>query len=45
MVDVTIVNGDYFMVYKPPNITGGPHPVCTQPFVPIDPPGNALGLQ
>jgi len=28
MVDitiVTIVNGDYFMVYKPTNITGGPH--------------------
>jgi len=24
---VTIVNGDYFMVYKPTNITGGPHPV------------------
>jgi len=21
------VNGDYFMVYKPTNITGGPHPV------------------
>ena len=26
-------------------ITGGPHPVCTQAFVPIDSPGNALGLQ
>ena len=24
-----IVNGDYFMVYKPTNITGGPHPVIT----------------
>jgi len=22
-----LVNGDYFMVYKPTNITGGPHPV------------------
>ena len=21
------VTGDYFMVYKPTNITGGPHPV------------------
>ena len=29
MVDITIVNGDYFMVYKPTNITGGPHPVQT----------------
>ena len=27
MVDITIVNGGYFMVYKPTNITGGPHPV------------------
>ena len=22
-----LVLGDYFMVYKPTNITGGPHPV------------------
>ena len=22
-----LVNGDYFMVYKPTNITGGAHPV------------------
>ena len=36
MVDITIVNGDYFMVYKPTNITGGPHPVQTggHPFFP-----------
>ena len=27
MVDITIVNRAYFMVYKPTNITGGPHPV------------------
>jgi hypothetical protein len=27
MVDIIIVNGGYFMVYKPTNITGGPHPV------------------
>ena len=27
MVDITIVNRGYFMVYKPTNITGGPHPV------------------
>ena len=26
MVDITIVNRGYFMVYKPTNITGGPHP-------------------
>ena len=25
--DITIVNGDYVMVYKPTNITGGPHPL------------------
>ena len=22
-----LVDGDYFVVYKPTNITGGPHPV------------------
>jgi hypothetical protein len=31
MVDICryneLVNGDYFMVYKPTNITAGPHPV------------------
>ena len=27
MVDITVVNRGYFMVYKPTNITGGPHPV------------------
>ena len=27
MVDITIINGDSFMVYKPTNITGGGHPV------------------
>ena len=27
MVDITIVDRGYFMVYKPTNITGGPHPV------------------
>ena len=25
MVDITIVTGSYFMVYKPTNISGGPH--------------------
>ena len=25
-----LVNGDYFMVYKPTNITGGAHPICEQ---------------
>ena len=25
MVDITIVNGGYFMVYKPRNISGGPY--------------------
>ena len=29
MVDITIVNRAYFMVYKPTNITGGPHPVAS----------------
>ena len=29
MVDITIVNGGYFMVYKPTTISGGPHPVET----------------
>ena len=28
MEDITIVNRGYFMVYKPTNITGGPHPVA-----------------
>ena len=27
---VTIVNGDYFMVYKPTIIIGGPHPLLTK---------------
>ena len=27
MVDITIINGGYFMVYKPTNISGGAHPV------------------
>ena len=30
MVDITIVTGSYFMVYKPTNISGGPHPVASQ---------------
>ena len=29
MVDITIANGDYFMVYKPTNITWGTHPVVS----------------
>ena len=28
MVDITILIGVYFMVYKPTNITMGPHPVA-----------------
>ena len=33
MVDTTIVNGGYFMVYKPTNISGGAYPVvCSQLF-------------
>jgi len=28
----SIVNGDYFIVHKPTNITGGPHPVVTMVY-------------
>jgi hypothetical protein len=27
-----LVTGDYFVVYKPTNITGGPHPPAFQGF-------------
>ena len=33
MVDITIVNGGYFMVYKPTNISGGAYPVVWSQLV------------
>ena len=35
MVDITIVTGGYFMVYKPTTISGGPHLVGGTPIVSV----------
>ena len=40
MVDITIVNGGYFMVYKPTNISGGPYPVQTMAIEIVDIPNK-----
>ena len=36
MVDLTIVNRAFVMVYKPTNITGGPHPAEMAVFQPLE---------